>query len=212
MANPTTDIPSYWDRYAQGVTPEDPEEALATALEWTQYPGHGPGFELLGEPASALELGAGRGNAVAALASRGVRATGVDVSPVAVEHARHQWAHLGAEFHHADVVEFLTGTGQRWDAVYSVWGAAWFTDPDVLFPLVHDRLEPGGGSCSPAPPRFPGRTEYRACTEAGSTAAGCGSTGGPTNPRCGRRFCLVTGSVRCRCGRSRPRRLTMWEP
>ncbi|WP_372497186.1 hypothetical protein [Nocardiopsis dassonvillei] len=90
MANPTTDIPSYWDRYAQGVTPEDREEALATALGWTRYPGHGPGLELLGEPASALELGAGRGNTVTALASRRVRAAGVDVSPVAVEHARHQ--------------------------------------------------------------------------------------------------------------------------
>ncbi|MEU1899572.1 hypothetical protein ABZ512_14435 [Nocardiopsis dassonvillei] len=39
MANPTTDVPGYWDRYARGVTPQEPEEALATALEWSQYPG-----------------------------------------------------------------------------------------------------------------------------------------------------------------------------
>lgn len=156
MADPTTDVPGYWDRYARGVTPQEPEEALATALEWTQYPGHGPGFELLGEPASALELGAGQGAAVAALASRGVRAAGVDVSPVAVERARRRWGHPGAEFHHADVVEFLAGTGQRWNAVYSVWGAAWFTDPDVLFPLVHDRLESNGRFVFSHAPAVPG--------------------------------------------------------
>ncbi|MFW6640317.1 class I SAM-dependent DNA methyltransferase [Nocardiopsis algeriensis] len=143
MANPTTDIPSYWDRYVQGVPPQDPEKALKSA-GWTQYPGHGPGLELLGEPASALELGFGRGNAVAALAAQGVKATGVDLSPAAVEQARQQWEHLGAEFHHADATEFLAGTGQRWGAIYSVWGAAWFTDPGALFPLVYDRLEPGG--------------------------------------------------------------------
>ncbi|MEU1899573.1 hypothetical protein ABZ512_14445 [Nocardiopsis dassonvillei] len=35
-------------------------------------------------------------------------------------------------------------------------GAAWFTDPDVLFPLVHDRLESNGRfvfSHAPAVPR-----------------------------------------------------------
>ncbi|WP_433701154.1 class I SAM-dependent DNA methyltransferase [Nocardiopsis sp. CA-288880] len=154
MPDATTDVPSYWDRYARGVAPQDPGEVLASA-GWTQYPGHGPGFELLGEAVSALELGFGRGAAVAALASQGVKATGVDLSPAAVDRARGQWGHLGAEFHHADAVEFLAGADQRWEAIYSVWGAAWFTEPGTLFPLVHDRLEPGGRfvfSCAPAVP------------------------------------------------------------
>lgn len=30
------------------------------------------------------------------------------------------------------------------DAVYSVYGAAWFTDPTVLLPAVRERLRPGG--------------------------------------------------------------------
>ncbi|KOX16951.1 bifunctional 2-polyprenyl-6-hydroxyphenol methylase/3-demethylubiquinol 3-O-methyltransferase UbiG [Nocardiopsis sp. NRRL B-16309] len=144
MANPTTDIPGYWDRYAQGVAPPDSEEESAPVFEWTQYPGHGPGAELLGEPAYALELGSGRGEAVAALASTGVMATGVDISPVQVDQARKRWGHLGAEFHREDVVAFLRDADQRWDAIYSVWGAVWFTDPEVLLPLVHERLEPGG--------------------------------------------------------------------
>ncbi|MDE3724395.1 class I SAM-dependent methyltransferase [Nocardiopsis sp. N85] len=156
MADPTTDIPSYWDRYIQGITPQEPEEVSPPALEWTQYPGHGPGPELLGEPSTALELGFGRGSAVAALACRGINATGVDVSPVAVRTARERWEHLGAEFHHADVVEFLASTTRRWEAIHSIWGAAWFTDPAVLFPLVYDRLEPGGRFVFSHAPAVPG--------------------------------------------------------
>jgi SAM-dependent methyltransferase len=156
MANPTTDLASYWDRYIQGITPQEPEDAPAPALEWTQYPEHGPGPELLGEASTALELGFGRGNAVAALASRGVKAAGVDVSPAAVRTARERWEHLGAEFHHADVAEFLGGTTRSWEAVYSIWGAAWFTDPAVLFPLVYDRLEPGGRFVFSHAPAVPG--------------------------------------------------------
>lgn len=49
---------------------------------WTQYAGHGPGPELLGDPASALELGCGTGRAVAYLVQQGVKATGMDLSPV----------------------------------------------------------------------------------------------------------------------------------
>lgn len=39
---------------------------------------------------------------------------------------------------------YLADTSQRWDTIYSIWGALWFTDPDVLLPLVRDRLAPGG--------------------------------------------------------------------
>lgn len=48
------------------------------------------------------------------------------------------------------MVEFLRASEQRWDTIYSVWGAAWFSNPNVLLPLVRGRLEPGG---PPAPGR-----------------------------------------------------------
>jgi hypothetical protein len=67
-----TDRAEYWDHYANGVANETPEEAIKNAFGWTQYEDHGPGDEILGEPLSALELGSGRGNAVAALASKGI--------------------------------------------------------------------------------------------------------------------------------------------
>jgi hypothetical protein len=52
------------DRYADGVTEETAEDALKHAFGWTQSEGHGPGDELLGEPATVLELGSSRDNAL----------------------------------------------------------------------------------------------------------------------------------------------------
>jgi hypothetical protein len=79
-----TDPVGYWDHYAAGVAHETPEEALKNAFGWTQYEDHGPGDELFGEPLAALELGSGRGNAVAALATKDIDATGIDISPAQV--------------------------------------------------------------------------------------------------------------------------------
>jgi hypothetical protein len=33
---------------------------------------------------------------------------------------------------------------QRWDAIYSIWGSLWFTDPDQLLPLVLQHQRPSG--------------------------------------------------------------------
>jgi SAM-dependent methyltransferase len=94
---------------------------LKSAFGWTQYEGHGPGDELLGDPATALELGSGRGNAVAALATKGIDATGVDISPAQCERARKRWGHLpGARYVHGDVVDRLARAGQQWEAIYSI--------------------------------------------------------------------------------------------
>ncbi|MGP3969911.1 class I SAM-dependent methyltransferase [Streptomyces sp. 6N223] len=135
----------YWDHYACGVTLQPAQDALKRAFGWTQYDGHGPGEELLGDPSTALELGSGTGAAVAALASKGIEATGIDLSGEQCARARERWGHLpNARFVQADTVDWLASRPQRWQAVYSIWGAAWFTDPDVLLPLVHDRLTPGG--------------------------------------------------------------------
>lgn len=145
---PITDCTTYWDRYATGVAADHsttPEQALKNAFGWTQYESHGPGDELLGDPTSALELGFGRGHAIAALATKGVDATGVDLSPVHVANARTAWGHLpNAHYIQGDVIEFLDDTDRQWDAIYSIFGALWFTDPSCLLPRVHERLAPGG--------------------------------------------------------------------
>lgn len=151
------DTAGYWDRYASGLAEQTPQDAIKDAFGWCQYSGHGPDDELLGEPATALELGSGRGNAVAALATKGVGASGIDVSPVQADRARERWGHLaGTEFVHGEVLAYLTETDRRWDAVYSIWGALWFTDPDLLLPLIHDRLTQGGRLVFSHAPAVPG--------------------------------------------------------
>ena len=141
-----------WDAYAESAFTPDAEPGF----RWTQYADHGPGPELLGAPASALEIGCGTGRAVAHLAERGVRATGVDLSPVMVARVRERWATTGARFECAEVLDFLAEDGDSYDAVYSVFGAAWFTAPRRLFPLVAARLAPGGVFAFSQPPAIPG--------------------------------------------------------
>lgn len=148
---------AYWNRYAVGAANAVPDDESALTFGWTQYPSHGPGIELLGDPRSSVELGCGRGDAVAALAARGVDATGVDISGAQCEQARRRWGHVvGARFEHAEVLEFLAAAHRSWDAVYSIWGAIWFLDPAVVLPLVRQRLAPGGRLVFSHAPPVPG--------------------------------------------------------
>ncbi|MCX4673678.1 class I SAM-dependent methyltransferase [Streptomyces sp. NBC_01381] len=133
----------YWDRYLPAHDPNAP--APQPEFEWTQYGGHGPGAELLGAPRRALDLGPAQGKEAVFLARQGVKVTGVDLSHVQVERARSWWnAEPNVHFVQADACDFLRRDESVYDAVYSVWGALWFTDPDELLPLIFGRLDRGG--------------------------------------------------------------------
>ncbi|MFF9059877.1 class I SAM-dependent methyltransferase [Streptomyces sp. NPDC014882] len=141
-----------WDAYAESAFRDDAEPMFG----WTQYAGHGPGPELLGAPRSVLEIGCGTGRALAHLALRGITAHGVDLSPAMVKKSTERWAGTGAVFACGEVLEWLASSGETYDAVCSIFGAAWFTDPGRLFPLVRARLNPGGVFVFSQPPAIPG--------------------------------------------------------
>lgn len=141
-----------WDTFAGSALKADAEPVFC----WTQYAGHGPGPELLGSPRRVLEIGCGTGRALAYLARRGVDAHGVDLSPVMVKKTTERWADTGATFSCGEVLEWLAGREYTYDAVYSIFGAAWFTNPGALFPLVRARLNPGGVFVFSQPPAIPG--------------------------------------------------------
>ncbi|MGA5041688.1 class I SAM-dependent methyltransferase [Streptomyces capoamus] len=141
-----------WDTFAASAFKDDAEPSFC----WTQYAGHGPGPELLGEPRSVLEIGCGTGRALAYLAQRGITACGVDLSPVMVKKITTKWASTGAEFVRSEVLAYLGEHEEAYDAVYSIFGAAWFTDPSRLFPLVRQRLNSGGVFVFSQPPAIPG--------------------------------------------------------
>ncbi|WP_455354873.1 class I SAM-dependent methyltransferase [Streptomyces sp. SYSU K217416] len=141
-----------WDTYAESAFKNDAEPVF----NWTQYAGHGPGPELLADPASVLEIGCGTGRALAHLAQQGIDAHGLDLSPVMVKKTTEKWGDTGAVFHHGEVLEHLVAATETYDAIYSIFGAAWFTDPGKLFPLVRARLNPGGAFVFSQPPAIPG--------------------------------------------------------
>ncbi|MEV6400634.1 class I SAM-dependent methyltransferase [Streptomyces sp. NPDC051907] len=129
---------------------------LVDRFEWTQYPGHGPGVELLGRPDRALDLGPAEGKEAVFLARQGAEVTGVDLSPVQVARAHAWWRdEPRLRFVQADVCDYLAEDTEPLDAIYSVWGAVWFTDPEQLFPLIAKRLARGGtfafSQAEPAP-------------------------------------------------------------
>ena len=144
-----TDTAIAWDTYSRQRPERRPTNARGetTWFNWTQYPDHGPGAELLEAEAGAraLDLGCGKGGNAAHLASLGVRAIGIDVSPAQLHAARERWGQMpGMELHQAEAVRYLRDVGGVFDAVYSVYGAMWFTDPARLLPAVRERLRPGG--------------------------------------------------------------------
>ncbi|MFD6684187.1 class I SAM-dependent methyltransferase, partial [Micromonospora parva] len=85
------------------------------------------------------------GGNLAHLATLGHRAVGLDVSPTQLAAAAARWSKLpGMELHQEEAVAYLQATDEKFDAVFSVFGAAWFTAPDVLLPAVRARLRLGG--------------------------------------------------------------------
>lgn len=144
MPAPTT-AAEYWDTYKPHRGDGRQPRPAADRFDWTGIPGHGPGAELLGDPKTALDLGPAEGENAAYLAHAGVQVTAADFSEVQVRRARALWEGTdGLEFVLAEACTFLDSTTRQWDAVFSTWGAVWFTDPEELFPLVAQRLAPGG--------------------------------------------------------------------
>ena len=140
---------SAWDVYSarKGQRRRVNSRGESTWFNWTQYADHGPGAEVLslGPGDRAVDLGCGSGGNAAHLVSFGMRAVGVDLSAVQLRKARDRWGEPpGLEFHQADALDHLTRTPGTADAVYSVFGAAWFCDPALLLPAVRTTLRPGG--------------------------------------------------------------------
>ncbi|KJK49615.1 methyltransferase type 11 [Lentzea aerocolonigenes] len=161
MSSPQAEI---WERYAASYKPRRAVNAAGatTWLNWTQYPDHGPDEVVLGELCGkrVLELGSGAGANLAHLATLGAVCTGIDIAPSRAELAHRTWGHVGGlEFVTADALDYLTETSTRFDVVYSIFGAVWFTDPQVLFPLVRKKLNDGGVFAFSQPPATPQQDE-----------------------------------------------------
>lgn len=143
-----TDTAVAWDTYSQQRPERRPTNARGetTWFNWTQYPDHGPGADLLALPPGGrvLDLGCGKGGNAAHLAQLGMESVGVDVSAEQLRAARKRWGSTGGlTLVHTEALAYLQAA-DPFDAVFSVYGVVWFTDPATLLPLVRERLRPGG--------------------------------------------------------------------
>jgi SAM-dependent methyltransferase len=143
-----TDTAIAWDTYSRQRPERRPTNARGetTWFNWTQYADHGPGAELLDLPPGGrvLDLGCGKGGNAAHLARLGMDAVGIDVSAAQLQAAEERWGGMpGLDLVRADALSYLRDA-DPFDAVCSVYGAVWFTDPAVLLPAVRERLRPGG--------------------------------------------------------------------
>lgn len=137
-----------WDTYSKQKPERRPTNAAgqSTWFNWTQYPDHGPGVEILdiSPGAAVLDLGCGKGGNLAHLATRGAQAVGVDISLAQIKAAGARWSDMPMTLHRTEATRFLEETGDSYDAMFSVFGAVWFTDPALLLPAIRRRLRPGG--------------------------------------------------------------------
>jgi len=133
-----------WDRAADPYA-----EGQAAGRDHYRYAFFGPAqLALCGEVRglSILDVGCGNGYFARALAQRGARVTGIDISPRMIEHAKRQETAnpLGIEYHVLDAAALPAGFApQSFDMVASCMALQDMPGIDKVFRGVHALLRPG---------------------------------------------------------------------
>lgn len=127
---------------------DTPLGRLPDRLEWTPWPGRGPGTELFGDITGrrVAELGCGPGDHAAYLAAHGAaHVHGIDSAADRITAARTRWPRItGITWLLGDAADVLGRLPRPLDVCYSVFGALYYTAPDRLLPRIRARLVPGG--------------------------------------------------------------------
>ncbi|MFF1418285.1 class I SAM-dependent methyltransferase [Streptomyces sp. NPDC058280] len=141
-------LSSPWHAYAAQALVQPPGPLPAPLrLEWATSPGIGPGVEAFGRSVRnlpLLDLGCGTGHSAAYLAGRErAHVTALDMVDLQIRRARDHYGHLpGVTYLTCDALRFLRSGGERFDAIYSVFGAVGLADPEILLPAIARRLNP----------------------------------------------------------------------
>ena len=137
---------AYWDATSDAYQ-ERHGPQLEGGMAWGVWQIPESELGVLGDVAGldVLELGCGAAQWSIALARRGARTTGLDISPRQLEHARRAVAQAGVE------VRLVEASAERtpfedasFDVVFCDHGAFNFVDPRVVVPEAARVLRPGG--------------------------------------------------------------------
>jgi SAM-dependent methyltransferase len=133
-----------WDRVADAYA-----QGQASGVDYYRYEFFGPAqLALCGDVRGlrALDVGCGNGYFGRALAQRGARVIGIDISPRMIEHAKQQEAAepLGIEYHVLDAALLPAGFApQSFDMVTSCLALQDMPNVGKVFRGVHALLRPG---------------------------------------------------------------------
>ncbi|MEV8553714.1 bifunctional class I SAM-dependent methyltransferase/NUDIX hydrolase [Streptomyces glaucescens] len=134
-----------WIRYGRRQLDHGYSPPVPDRLDWTFWPGVGPGAELLGDLRGkrVLDVGSGPGHHAVHLArAHGALVDAVELSPT--QHRRATTGHgsePGVRFVHADVADHLR-RAEPYEAAYGVRSFACI-DPHHLLPALRDGLADG---------------------------------------------------------------------
>jgi SAM-dependent methyltransferase len=137
----------FWDKAAQAYQEKHGRRLAATAEAWGVWRVPEAQVQAIGDVRGrdALELGCGAAQWSAALATRGARVTGIDVSEAQLGLAKKHLADRGVS---AELVlgsaEELPFRDESFDLVMCDHGALSFADPRAAIPEVARVLRPGG--------------------------------------------------------------------
>jgi SAM-dependent methyltransferase len=137
---------AWWDGQSESYQRQHGEQ-IASGMAWGVWQIPESELQVLGdvEGLDVLELGCGAAQWSIALAQRGARATGLDLSPRQLEHAKRavEWAGVEVELVEASAESTPFGE-ESFDVVFCDHGAFNFADPKLLIPEAARVLRPGG--------------------------------------------------------------------
>jgi SAM-dependent methyltransferase len=134
---------AFWDADADSYQAAHGEQLARSPLAWGAYRVPESELQVLGDVDGlrVLELGCGAAQWSVALAERGARVVGLDVSHAQLVHARRSAARLPLVEASGEQLPFADSS---FDVVFCDHGALSFCDPDVSVPECARLLRPGG--------------------------------------------------------------------
>src|SRR6476659_6936695 len=134
---------TFWEATSAEYQSEHAAELEAAPLAWGTWRIPESEVGALGDLSGldVLELGCGGGQWSIALAARGVRVVGLDLSAAQLSHAASKGSRVPFVQASAEATPFA---GAAFDVVFCDHGAMTFADPDASVPEVARLLRPGG--------------------------------------------------------------------